>query len=97
MLTIRYANNLVQEYKPWELAKKNESNFLKKLTFLINETLRISSILLQPIVPNLAMDVLDRLAVKNEERLYEDCSVDYFRKDSRVMVVKSDVIFKKYE
>lgn len=98
MSQIRQGNNLVQEYKPWELVKENgdvEKNALKKLIFLVNETLRITTILLQPIVPDLANDVLERLNVSKQERTYLNAVVDYRRVESRCMIKKSDVIFKR--
>ena len=98
MSQIRHGNNLVQEYKPWELVKKNGDvgkNALKKLIFLVNETLRITNILLQPIVPELANDVLERLNVSKQERSYMNAVVDYGRVESRCMIKKSDVIFKR--
>jgi methionyl-tRNA synthetase len=98
MSHIRLGNNLIQEYKPWELAKANrdaENNTLKKLNFLVNESLRITSILLQPIVPDLAKDILERLNVKLEDITYKNALVDYERNEPRTMVKKSDVIFKR--
>jgi methionyl-tRNA synthetase len=98
MSHIRLGNNLIQEYKPWELAKANrdaEENTLKKLNFLVNESLRIASILLQPIVPDLAEDILERLNVKQEDMTYKNAIVDYDRSEPRTMVKKSEVIFKR--
>jgi len=98
MSHIRLGNNLIQEYKPWELAKANrdaEENTLKKLNFLVNESLRIASILLQPIVPDLAEDILERLNVKQEDKTYKNALVDYDRSEPRTMVKKSGVIFKR--
>ena len=98
MSHVRQANLRIQENKPWELVKSNnnsERESLSKLMFLVNETLRISSILLQPIVPDLAGDILDRLSVTNEQRFFANAQVDYARTESKKMVKKSDVIFKR--
>ena len=96
MSHIRLGNNLVQEYKPWDLAKTNGNDYvLKKLIFIVNETLRITNILLQPIVPELANDVLERLNVSKKERSFKNAQVDYGRTESKIMVKKDSVILKR--
>jgi len=72
MTSLRLINNMVQEYKPWDLVKENKLDLnLKKLLFFVYESLRIAGILLQPITPQLANELLDRLNVKHEERFFE--------------------------
>lgn len=37
------------------------------------ETLRVCSILLQPLIPDIAAQVLDRLGVSDDDRLFRHC------------------------
>lgn len=79
MSVLRNANLLVQEYKPWALAKSaepQEQQALKKLLFMVYESLRISGILLQPIVPELSRNLLDRLNINQEHRYFEFANVN---------------------
>lgn len=98
MGALRMTNILVQEYKPWELIKSKDLNDLKKvekMLYLVYESLRVVGILLQPIVPDLAEDLLDRLNVNKAERFYEFAQVDYNQKESKKILNKANVIFKR--
>ncbi|XP_057651587.1 methionine--tRNA ligase, mitochondrial [Diorhabda carinulata] len=71
--TLHVANLFFETLKPWEL-KKNPENHAKLdvALHLTLETLRISCILLQPIVPNLANVVLEKLNVPEDNRYFEN-------------------------
>jgi len=70
MSTLRYNNKLYEDYKPWKLVKEIDSNEeslriyhnLQAITF---ETLRICSILLQPVIPKLSEQALSWLRCSN--------------------------------
>lgn len=78
MSILRLNNAIYEDTKPWRLIKEIESNQesfekysnLQAATF---ETLRISSILLQPIVPKLSGSALRRLNVK--QKSWQDAEV----------------------
>lgn len=55
--------------KPWELKKSDttKSDF-EAVLHLTMETLRVCGIILQPIIPNLSNDLLNKLYVSVEER-----------------------------
>lgn len=98
MSTLRQANNLVQEHKPWDLAKNYDKNRLtiRKMLFLVYECMRIGGILLQPIVPNISGDLLDRLNVDKKERFLEFARVNYSKQQpSKKIIVKTEVLFKR--
>lgn len=60
--------------KPWELKKNPEcQKELDVVLHLTLETLRICSIILQPIIPGLASKLLDKLQVPKECRYWQDC------------------------
>lgn len=99
MLSLRAINNMVQEYKPWNMIKANKSDpNLKKLLFFIYESLRISGILLQPITPNVADDLLTRLDVNLNERFYDYAVVNQNRlkssEDKRIRP-NQNILFKR--
>jgi methionyl-tRNA synthetase len=97
MTNLRNTNNFVQNYKPWNLKNsknENDCNKLKKMLFLVYEALRISSILLQPIVPDLSNDLLDRLNVEHNERFYKNALVD-IKSDTKSIKHKQNILFKR--
>jgi methionyl-tRNA synthetase len=99
MTNLRMTNNLVQEYKPWELIKsndKNDASKLNKMIFLVYESLRISSILFQPIVPDLASELLDRLSIENRNRFFSNCVVNTLHlEDKKKINLYDTVLFKR--
>ena len=96
MISLRSINNMVQEYKPWNLMKQNKSDMrIKKLLFFIYESLRIAGILLQPIIPSLSDDLLNRLNVKKEERFYESALIDTKRIENKKLQSNSNILFKR--
>ena len=99
MSAVRLCNNLVQESKPWLLAKSGTASDeaeLMKLIFLVYETLRISGILLQPITPTLCNDLLTRLNIDEAERYFKDARVNRsVQLMARRVDLKSTVLFKR--
>ena len=96
MSTLRSTNNLVQDYKPWNLIKSTsdlDKTKLVKLLYLVYESLRICGILLQPIVPNLAEDLLNRLNIKPNERSYNFAQVNASQPDH--LISNSSVLFTR--
>lgn len=97
MTSVRMCNNLVQEYKPWTLKKSTspaDIAKINKLLFLVYETMRISSILLQPIVPSLADDLLSRIGVEHCQRMFVHASVDKLSPAKKISL-PSSILFKR--
>lgn len=71
--TLHLTNNFVQETQPWVLCKDptmdEKLNATLALTF---ESLRIIGILLQPIVPIIAQNILDKINVDPNNRSWLD-------------------------
>lgn len=100
MDTVRACNNLVQEYKPWLLAKsesQQDLNRLNKMLFIVYETLRVAGILLQPITPSLSSDLLDRLSVPGAERFFVHAKVNRSNKACQMNNLKKNVLFKRIQ
>ena len=72
---ISRANKYIDETAPWALAK-NEENKLRLLSVMKNlcEAIRISAILVSPIMPESATKILDLLGVSAEGRTWESLS-----------------------
>lgn len=71
--TLHMTNSLIQESEPWVLAKDaNKSTKLDAILALVFESLRINGILLQPIVPNIAHKILDKINISSDRRSWND-------------------------
>lgn len=71
---IRWSNKLFNDHEPWHMCKDPANdNHLNCLLHVTMETLRVCSILLQPLIPDIAAQVLDRLGVTDDDRLFRHC------------------------
>lgn len=71
------ANGFTEIYKPWELRKDpNASRRLNTVLRIVFETLRITGIILQPIVPQMSSRLLDKINVDRRERTWNDLKLD---------------------
>lgn len=100
--TLHAANNFFETCKPWELKKaaKDSEEFLKlqTITAITLDTLRVCSIILQPILPAMSAKLLDKLNVKHDERTF-DCSRGNFtnalRDKETNLTNENAVLFKR--
>ena len=82
MRITRSINNIYQSSKPWTLVKLgSEREKWEWIQFITMESLRITSILLQPIIPMAARKSLDRLGIPEKERTWNHTK--YNREKSR--------------
>lgn len=86
IMSIMRQNNAIYEHaKPWKLVKSNDSFSYEKymntqaITF---ETLRICSILLQPIVPNISKSALNRMNVEGRSWNNAKVTLDFGNPDT---------------
>ncbi|KAK2183237.1 hypothetical protein NP493_319g04005 [Ridgeia piscesae] len=71
MSQLRHTNAFVQKHEPWCLKDiPEERPWLDTILHVAMENVRVSAILLQPVVPKMASDTLDRLNVSGEERYW---------------------------
>ena len=70
MDALRITNQFVQEEKPWDLKKTNQER-LEFVLALSLESLRISGILLKPIVPTLAETLLAKLNITPSQQTFQ--------------------------
>ena len=94
MEALRKTNAYVETEKPWEL-KKTDTERLQVVLCLVLETLRVTGIMLQPVVPGLAGKLLDKLNVK--DRSWSQTSNFSWKEKSQDRPLSSDkvVLFKK--
>ncbi|KAL3869101.1 hypothetical protein ACJMK2_041826 [Sinanodonta woodiana] len=99
MSYLRWANGLVQEHKPWELAKSSsdiDQLHLKVVLYLVLETLRISGLLLQPVIPNIACRLLNRLGIPTGKRLAEHSRKPYLNSPQNLKLGPNEgILFNK--
>lgn len=74
--TLHQANLFFESFKPWELKKEAaKSRELDVVLHLTLETLRVCGILLQPIIPNIACNLLNKINVPRERRTFSDAKI----------------------
>lgn len=97
--TLHTANLFFETLKPWELKKQADTyEQLNAVLHLTLETLRVCSILLQPLIPNLSKSLLDKIDVKESERYFSDLThFSWMDKDfkGRNLSINKLVIFKR--
>ncbi len=66
---LRKCNKMIEEYKPWELAKKEEIQPLFDLLYTLLEGIRCAGIMLIPFMPVFSQLVLDSFVEQKETQL----------------------------
>ncbi|XP_049880646.1 methionine--tRNA ligase, mitochondrial [Pectinophora gossypiella] len=88
--TLHVANLFFESHKPWELRKKPECQ--KELDVILHitmETLRISAIILQPIIPQLSEKLLDKLQIPKDSRSWQHCVTPSWRVQGAIYETKN--------
>ncbi|XP_014768848.1 methionine--tRNA ligase, mitochondrial isoform X2 [Octopus bimaculoides] len=71
--TLRWANGLMEEHKPWQLVKHcDQKDHLNTLLHITLETLRVCALLLSPVIPELSGKLLNRLGVSPKNQTWND-------------------------
>jgi methionyl-tRNA synthetase len=97
MATLHAANGFFESAKPWELKKGNEEA-IKKLETIISiamESLRISAIILQPIIPDFTAKLLQRLNIHQDHRLWKDTKINLRKVPQNLVDLESNILFKR--
>lgn len=93
MDVLRACNAYVQHEQPWLLAKsttENDRQRLQILIYLTLECLRVGGILLQPIVPSISKQLLDKLGVDHNKRRLHDCTVLIEHTSKKLNIMKNE-------
>ncbi len=69
---IELGNSFIQESKPWTFSNKNDKDELIQDFIIFNsiEIIRISTLLIQPFIPNLSKKMFNRIGVLDENTKY---------------------------
>ncbi len=63
MELIRATNKYIEQNRPWDLAKKNETERLNTVLYFGAEALRLASALLSPIMPEKCREIINQLGI----------------------------------
>ncbi|XP_059045502.1 methionine--tRNA ligase, mitochondrial [Achroia grisella] len=87
---LHLANLFFETQRPWELRKQVENQ--KKLDVVLHitmETLRICSIILQPIIPDMMCKLLDKLQIPKNARNWQHCTTPSWRIEGAIYETKN--------
>ena len=88
------SNKYINDSKPWELAKAEEKEKLGNVLYSLSESLRISSILLFPFMPETAEKIQKQLGL-NSIKFDEALKWNQIKEDTKTG--KAEILFKKIE
>lgn len=99
MTCLHSANLFFETLKPWELKKSPEKiDELRVVLHLAMESLRVSAILLQPLVPKISQQLLNKLNVPENKRYFKDLGTFSWNDEgfkTRPLSGDSTVLFKR--
>lgn len=98
MATLFAANGFFEASKPWELKNSEDEWKTRRLESIISitfESLRISGIILQPIVPSYSSRLLDRLNIPKELRFWKDAKICLRKVSQDLVNLESNILFRK--
>ena len=82
---VRDANRFVDDKAPWAL-KKTDPEMMGAVLYVLAETIRHITIILQPFMPDSCARVLDQLSVPTDKRRFEHLSSPEQFKDDNALV-----------
>lgn len=97
MTLLHAANNFFESTKPWELKKGNDEAIMKLETIisLTMESLRVSGIILQPIIPDFTHKLLQRLSIPHDQRFWKSTKLDLKKVSHNLTDLESNILFKR--
>lgn len=94
---ITKANKYIDECAPWALNKNNEKDKLATVLYNMAEAIRISTILLTPVMPNTPAKVFAQLGIAGEKELYTWESLAYGGITPDTKIHRGEPIFPRLE
>ena len=99
MMFLDISNMYFDNARPWELARLPEDPEaqakLRTVIYMSLECLRVSGVLLQPVVPGLASKLLDRMGLGEHERGANTLKFGYL--DGQVLAADKSPLVQKIE
>lgn len=98
--TLTLANKYFTDCKPWELKNENDKLILKCVIHITMETLRICGIGLQPVIPDIADKLLNKLGVAKSNRFWRNMKPSWetyaeSTADNLVLNEENVILYKK--
>lgn len=63
---VNMANKLIEDSKPWTLAKENKTDELKALLYSLSESLRIVALSIHPFMPTTSKSIMKQLGIEKD-------------------------------
>ena len=94
---ISRANKYIDETAPWVLAKDEKNNSrLATVMYNLLETIRITTTLLQPVMPKSCEKAFDQIGAKEQARTWDNANI-FGVLDAKVTVCKGDTLFPRID
>ncbi len=95
---IGICNKLIDDNKPWEMAKKKETEALEDLLYSLYEAIRIMTVLLHPVMPVKTVEVLSQMGIEmNFNKIDFTNAIQFGSSGEGVEIGKIGPIFPKIE
>ena len=93
---VRRANKYIDETAPWVLAKdETKKEALQSVMYHLYEALRLTAILVNPVMPDASQIILEELGVEEKNKTFE--SLKYGVTDKAVVTKTPIVLFKRLD
>lgn len=94
--TLHLSNKFVDVFKPWELRKEPKmAKRLDSVLGMIFESLRVTSIILQPVIPALTSRLLDKISVAPEQRSWKNLDLQTSAQLERLLGSDNAIMFRR--
>lgn len=97
MSLLHSTNNFFEKAKPWEL-KDGHIETARKLETIISlamEALRVSGIILSPIIPDFSNKLLNRLSIPHDQRVWKDTKIYFGKVPHKLTDLESNILFRR--
>lgn len=92
---LRRSNKYIDETTPWILAKdENKKDELETVLYNLLEAIRVSSIFLQPFIPESATKILDMLNIDKDKRDFKE---NKFNKNNIYNLKDNEILFERLD
>lgn len=97
MALLHASNNFFESARPWELKNGNEDakRKLETIISLTMESLRVSGIILWPIIPEFSEKLLRRLNIPADQRVWKDTKLSLRKVSHSLVDLESNILFKR--
>lgn len=91
MNLVRQTNKFFDSNAPWKLAKEGKIDAAGGVLYICSEVIRIVAILLQPVMPNKAIEILNVFGLDNKDLSMDNARIFYSLKPGQRIHIKNSV------